>query len=104
MVESRLAVCVMLAVSLQATAAVQPAPHAAATGTAPSLTVFGVPQSRPTIERLDGSLRDIAQRYPTLATGHQVRDLHAINPATRLRLASPLTTPEVLIDAITTGN
>jgi hypothetical protein len=93
MVDGRgaLGACVMLAVALQATAASR-------------LTVFGVPQSHAAVERLDGPLRDIAQRYPTLATDHQVRDLHEINPAARFRLQSPLAAPEVLIDAITTGD
>jgi subtilisin family serine protease len=110
MVDGRvgLGACVMLAVSLQAAAAIQPTPRAtgapAATATAPRLTLFGVPQSRAAVERLDGPLRDIAQRYPTLAADHQVRNLHAINPAARFRLSSPLATPEVLIDAITTGD
>lgn len=110
MVDGRVALgaCVMLAVSLQAAAAIQPARRAtgtpAATATAPRLTVFGVPQARAAVERLDGPLRDIAQRYSTLATDSPVRDLHAINPAARFRLASPLATPEVLIDAITTGD
>jgi len=96
MVDGRigLAVCVMLAAGTSA----------AATPTAPRLTVFGVPQSRAAVERLDGPLRDIAQRYPTLATDHPVRNLHAINPAARFRLASPLAIPEVSIDAITTGD
>ena len=109
MVDGRvgLGACVMLAVSLQAAAAIQPAPRAteapAATVHA-GLTVFGVPQSRAAVERLDGPLRDIAQRYPTLAADHQVRNLHTINPAAHFRLSSPLATPEVLIDAITTGD
>jgi hypothetical protein len=114
---------VMLVTALQAGAAIQPPLAAtraiassstgttstAATGTAAQLTVFGVPQkttSATTIPagKLDGPLTDVAQRYPTLATDHPIRDLHAINPAARFRLSTPLTTPEVLIDAIATGD
>ena len=114
---------VMLVTALQAGAAIQPPLPAtraigassasttstASTGTAAQLTVFGVPQkttSATTIPagKLDGPLTDVAQRYPTLSSDHPVRDLHAINPAARFRISTPLTTPEVLIDAIATGD
>jgi carboxypeptidase C (cathepsin A) len=104
---------VMLVALLQARAAILPHPAATASSTstastAPRLTVFGIPQQSKTATisatKLDGSLRDIAQRYPTLSTDHPVRDLHQINPAARFRLSAPLATPEVLIDAITTGD
>ena len=77
--------------------------------TAAQLTVFGVPQKASTATniqagRLDGPLTDVAQRYPTVSTAHPIRDLHAINPAVHFRLTTPLTTPEVLIDAIATGD
>jgi hypothetical protein len=109
---------VMLVATLQAGAAIQPPPAGtrsisstatSAAGTAPQLTVFGVPQkatATPNIQagRLDGPLTDVAQRYPTVSTAHPIRDLHAINPAMHFRLTAPLTTPEVLIDAIATGD
>src|ERR1700722_8266844 len=114
---------VMLVATLQAVAAIQPpliaarsiassgvaATNTATGATAAQLTVFGVPQkteSAAAIQagRLDGSLADVAQRYPTVSSAHPIRDLHAINPAARFRLSAPLTTPEVLIDAIATGD
>src|SRR5580658_1581913 len=114
---------VMLVTALQAGAAIQPplagtraigassasTTSSASTGTAAQLTVFGVPQkttSATTIPagKLDGPLTDVAQRYRTLSTDHPVRDMHAINPAARFRISTPLTTPEVLIDAIATGD
>jgi len=114
---------VMLVATLHAVAAIQPpliaarsiassgvaATNTATGATAAQLTVFGVPQktgSATTIQagRLDGSLADVAQRYPTVSSAHPIRDLHAINPAARFRLSAPLTTPEVLIDAIATGD
>jgi subtilisin family serine protease len=114
---------VMLVATLQAGAAIQPplaatrssassdvsATGTSSTATAAQLTVFGVPQkaaSATTIraERLDGPLTDVAQRYTTVSSAHPVRDLHAMNPAARFRLSTPLATPEVLIDAIATGD
>ncbi len=82
--------------------------RAAPRGTAPRLTVFGVPQTTASVVvpagKLDGALRDVAQRYPTLATDHPVRSPARDHPAARFRLSTPLTTPEVSIDAIATGN
>ena len=111
---------VMLVATLQAVAAIQPpltatgslgasATTAASTGAAAQLSVFGVPQKSAATTgiqsgRLDGPLTDIAQRYPTVSSAHPIRDLHALNPAARFRLSTPLTTPEVLIDAIATGD
>jgi hypothetical protein len=71
--------------------------------TAPRLTLFGIPTAgRPA--NLDSSLAEIAQRYPTVSTDHALRDLHQMNPAARFRLSTPLATPLVSIDAITTGD
>ena len=111
---------VMLVATLQAVAAIQPpltatrsigtsATSAASTGTAAQLSVFGVPQKTTSATgiqagRLDGPLTDIAQRYPTVSAAHPIRDLHEMNPAARFRLSTPLATPEVLIDAIATGD
>jgi hypothetical protein len=39
-----------------------------------------------------------------MGADHIVASLHAINPAARFRLAAPLVVPEVLIDAVTTGD
>jgi hypothetical protein len=114
---------VMLVATLQAGAAIQPplaATHgprlnvvgttsAGSTSAAPQLAAFGVPQKTAAATsivtgKLDGPLTDVAQRYPTLSTDHPIRDLHAINPAARFRISAPLTTPEVSIDAIATGD
>ncbi|MDB6011308.1 MAG: choice-of-anchor domain [Gammaproteobacteria bacterium] len=82
--------------------------NAAATGAPTRLTVFGVPQNSASVAvpagKLDGSLTDVAQRYPTVAADHPIRDLHAINPAARFRLSNPLMTPEIAIDAIASGD
>src|SRR5258708_1133595 len=101
-----------MSATLTASAAIQPHPAAApaadstsaaatSAGAAPRLTAFGVPQNSAAIAvvpgKLDGSLTEVAQRYPTLSTDHPIRDLHAVNPAARFRLSNPLTTPEVAI-------
>ena len=116
---------VMLVATLQAVAAIQPpllvarsiassgvaATNTTTGGTTPQLTVFGVPQQTGSTAtaavqagRLDGSLTDVAQRYPSISSAHPIRDLHAINPAAHFRISTPLTTPEVLIDAVATGD
>jgi hypothetical protein len=117
---------VMLVATLQAVAAIQPpliaarsiassgvaATNTTTGGTTPQLTVFGIPQQTGSAAaataiqagRLDGSLTDVAQRYPSISSAHPIRDLHAINPAAHFRIATPLTTPEVLIDAVATGD
>ena len=102
-------VSVMLVTTLGASAAVLPPPATAAAEagtTAPRLTVFGIPQpaagARPA--NLDGSLVQISQRYATVSPDHPLRDLHQMNPAARFRLATPLATPLVSVDAITTGD
>jgi subtilisin family serine protease len=72
------------------------------------LRVFGAaaaPATRPPgADRLDGALAEIAQRYPGISVDHPLADLRAINPAARFRISAPLATPEVLIDAVTTGD
>jgi hypothetical protein len=72
------------------------------------LQVFGVPSAGPGGRaghpRLDGALAQISQRYAAIGADHVVARLHAINPAARFRLAAPLAVPEVLIDAVTTGD
>jgi hypothetical protein len=54
--------------------------------------------------RLDGALAEISWRYAGIDSEHSLASLHAINPAARFRLAAPLAVPEVLIDAVTTGD
>jgi hypothetical protein len=54
--------------------------------------------------RLDGTLGEISWRYAGIGTDHPLASLHAINPAARFRLAAPLAVPEVLMDAVTTGD
>jgi len=80
---------------------------ATAASAAPGLRAFGVPHAangaRGTA-KLDGSLNEIAQRYPTINGSHALRDLHQINPAARFRLTTPLATAQVLVDAITTAD
>jgi hypothetical protein len=75
---------------------------------APGLRVFGAGPAhaaqRLGADRLDGALAEIAQRYAGVSVDHPLADLHAINPAARFRLSAPLATPEVLIDAVTTGD
>src|SRR6204780_3292981 len=70
--------------------------------------VFGPAPARPatraSFARLDGALAQIARRYPGIAAAHALASLRAVNPAARFRLAAPLAVPEVLIDAITTGD
>ncbi|HEX9140306.1 MAG TPA: S8 family serine peptidase [Steroidobacteraceae bacterium] len=75
---------------------------------APRLRVFGIrpmePQQRAATAKLDGALAEIAARYPKISAAHPLASLHAINPALRFRLATPSVGPEVLVDAITTGD
>jgi hypothetical protein len=97
----------MLGLGLHAYAAVTPRGSTPSTGTtAPHLAAFGahVTLAAPGGEKLDGSLAAISQRYATISTVHPIRDLHEMNPAARFRLSDPLTTPQVLVDAITTGD
>jgi len=81
---------------------------AAPAGAVAHLQVFGVPRAgqggRVSHPRLDGSLAQISERYAALNADRIVASLHAINPAARFRLAAPLVVPEVLIDAVTTGD
>ena len=72
------------------------------------LKVFGAARAQPAWQvaggRLDGALAEISQRYASMATDHPLAALHAINPAARFRLSASLAVPEVLIDAVTTGD
>ena len=88
--------------SFRAATQVSPAPASA------HLQVFGAARvqegRRVTAASLDGALAEISQRYATIGADHPLAALHAINPAARFRLSAPLAIPEVLIDAITTGD
>jgi Subtilase family len=86
-----------------------PASYGASTAAGtPRLHVFGIrpiaAQQRAATAKLDGALAEISARYPQIGGAHALASLHAINPALRLRLATPSAAPEVLIDAITTGD
>ncbi len=76
----------------------------AAAAPAPALMLFGEAHSGadPTLHRLGGSLRELAAR--AAAQHPQLARLRAVNPAVHLRLAAPLTTPEILIDALADGD
>jgi len=100
---------VMLIAALAASAAILPPPAttaAASVGTTPQLMVFGIPRAAtgPLATKLDGSLAAISQRYPTVSSDRPMRDLHQINPAARFLLSTPLATPLVSVDAVTTGD
>lgn len=102
-----LGVSAVLGAALQAYAAVTPHPvttQATAANTVTHLKVFGVATAAVGRAKLDGSLKAISAHYPTISVAHPLRDLHEINPAARFRLSTPLTAPQVLIDAITTGD
>jgi len=78
-------------------------------GSAPArLQVYGAAPARQAgrarFARLDGALAQISRRYPGIAGGQALASLRAVNPAARFRLSAPLAVPEVLIDAITTGD
>jgi hypothetical protein len=72
------------------------------------LEVFGAARmpegASPSAARLDGALAQISQRYATIAADHPLAGLRAINPAARFRVTAPGAVPEVLIDAVTTGD
>jgi hypothetical protein len=50
--------------------------------------------------KLDGSLRELGQRYPAFSTGGSVHALRRLNPTARFRLLATESTPRVLVDAI----
>ena len=74
----------------------------------PRLTVFGkralVNGQPATLSKLDGALAEISERYTRVSAERSLASLRATNPAARFRLSVPFTTPEVLIDAVTTGD
>jgi hypothetical protein len=83
------------------------APQRAATAGTTSLVVFG---GRSAAQRHDGSaakldatLADLATHAGKLRPGHEIEDLHALNPAARF-VKSASGEPLVLVDAVTRGN
>jgi hypothetical protein len=54
--------------------------------------------------KLDGALAEISQRYPGIGAAGPLAALHTINPAARFRLSASLAVPEVLIDAVSSGD
>src|SRR5450755_2205778 len=86
----------------------RPAPQHSPAPASSGLRVFGAARAQEgrhiTGGRLDGALAQISQRYASIATDHPLAALHAINPAARFRQSAPLAIPEVLIDAVTTGD
>jgi Subtilase family len=99
----------ILGATLQTHAAVTPhivTGQVTSTNTVAHLTVFGGATTAASFEarKLDGSLKAISQHYSTISAAHPLRDLHEMNPAARFRLSTPLTTPQILVDAITLGN
>jgi hypothetical protein len=81
----------------------------AGTAAGPRLQVYGAAlrstaAEHAALSRLDGTLAQIAHHDADPSADHSLAAVHALNPAARLRLAAPLTVPEVLIDAITTAD
>lgn len=68
-------------------------PHAVGVGV--------LPREAPLSQRkLDGSLREVEQRYPELIGGNALRALRALNPSARFRLLTTESIPRVLVDAV----
>src|SRR5690348_13371917 len=59
----------------------------------PRLKVFGRPRTelgqRATLRKLDGVLAEISEHYVHVPADRSLANLHAINPAARLRMAVP---------------
>jgi hypothetical protein len=54
--------------------------------------------------KFDGSLAEISRRATGLRPGHELEDLHALNPAARFSQPANSSTPLVLIDAVAQGD
>jgi hypothetical protein len=63
-----------------------------------------IQQRDPASAKFDGSLAEISRHVSTLRVGHEIEDLHALNPAAKFVQAASSSTPLVSIDAITTGD
>jgi hypothetical protein len=83
-----------------------PASHQGAGGAAAHLTAFGgrsADQQRSGLgARLDATLADLARHMNRVRAGHELADLHALNPAARFSQSNG--TSLVLIDAVTRGD
>jgi hypothetical protein len=75
----------------------QARPHAVGVGALPR----GAPASQ---RKLDGSLREVAQRYPEMTAADALHALRAINPSARFRLLMTESIPRVLVDAVADGD
>ena len=98
-------------VTLSAVSAVGPSPvrlHFAAPGKA-TLHIAGSRGAQQQREntaasKFDGSLAEISRHAAGLRAGHQIEDLHALNPAAKFVQSAGSSAPLVSIDAITTGD
>jgi hypothetical protein len=98
-------------VTLSAVSAVGPSPvrlHFAAPGNA-TLHIAGSRAAQQQREnsgasKFDGSLAEISRHVASLRAGHQIEDLHALNPAAKFAQSASSSTPLVSIDAITKGD
>lgn len=54
--------------------------------------------------KFDGSLAEISRHVAALRAGHEIEDLHALNPVAKFAQTASSSTPLVSIDAITTGD
>jgi hypothetical protein len=96
--------------ALSAVSAVGPTPvrlHFSAPGKA-TLHIAGSrsaqQQRDPAASKFDASLAEISRHVSTLRAGHEIEDLHAINPAAKFVQTTSASVPLVSIDAITTGD
>lgn len=86
----------------------QPARQAAGVTRAGQLMVFGgrsAAQMRSGIGgKLDATLADLSRHTAGVRAGHELADLHALNPAARFALHASGAPPLVAIDAVTRGD
>jgi hypothetical protein len=61
-------------------------------------------QRDPAASKFDGSLAEISRHVASLRVGHEIEDLHALNPAAKFVQTASSSSPLVSIDAITTGD
>src|SRR5271168_809788 len=61
-------------------------------------------QRDPATSKFDASLAEISRHVSTLRAGHEMEDLHALNPAAKFLQTASSSSPLVSIDAITTGD
>ncbi len=60
--------------------------------------------STPDVGKMDAALADLARHAPRIRPGHELEDLHSMNPAARFRPADLDGQSLVLIDAVTRGD